>query len=36
MNTTTRSDAMAAFAHRVKELLPAEVYLLDAHPYERR
>ena len=34
MNTTTRSDAMAAFAHRVKELLPAEVYLLDAHPYE--
>ena len=32
MSTTTRSNAMAAFMHRVKELLPAEGYLLDAHP----
>lgn len=34
MSTTTRSAAIEAFAHRVKEVLPAEVYLLDAHPYE--
>ena len=34
MSTTTRSDATRSFAHRVRETLPAEVYLLDAHPYE--
>ena len=34
MSTTARSDAIRAFAHRVKEVLPAEVYLLNAHPYE--
>ena len=34
MSTTTRSDAIRALAHRVKDVLPAEVYLLDAHPYE--
>jgi hypothetical protein len=34
MSTTTRSDALRAFAHRVRDVLPAEVYLLDAHPYE--
>jgi len=34
MKTTTRSDAIRALAHQVKEMLPAEVYLLDAHPYE--
>ena len=34
MSTTTRSDALLTLAHRVKEVLPAEVYLLDAHPYE--
>jgi len=34
MSTTTRSDALRAFTHRIQEILPAEVYLLDAHPYE--
>ena len=34
MSTTTRSDALRAFAHWGKEVLPAEVDLLDAHPYE--
>lgn len=34
MSTTTRSDAIRALAHRVKDVLPAEVYLLNAHPYE--
>jgi hypothetical protein len=34
MSTTTRSDALRALAHRVKDMLPAEVDLLDAHPYE--
>ena len=34
MSTTTRSDAIRALAHRVKDVLPAKVYLLDAHPYE--
>jgi hypothetical protein len=34
MSTTTHSDAIRAFAHRVKEVLPANVYLLNAHPYE--
>lgn len=34
MSTKTRSDVIEAFAHRVKEVLPAEVYLLDTHPYE--
>ena len=34
MSTTTRSDAVEMFAHRVKEVLPSDVYLLDTHPYE--
>jgi hypothetical protein len=34
MSTKTRPDAMEAFVRRVKDLLPADVYLLDTHPYE--
>jgi len=34
MSTKTRSDAIDAFAHRVEEVLPAEVYLLDVYPHE--
>jgi len=34
MSTKTPSDAIETFANRVKEVLPAEVYLLDTHPYE--
>lgn len=34
MSTTTRSDALRSFAYRAREILPAEVYLLDGHPYE--
>lgn len=34
MDTTTRSDALDMFVHRMQQVLPAEVYLLDAHPYE--
>ncbi len=34
MDTTTCSDALRAFTQRVQEVLPAEVYLLDTHPYE--
>jgi hypothetical protein len=34
LSTKARSNAIEAFTHRVKEVLPAEVYLLDTHPYE--
>lgn len=34
MSTATRSNAIRAFANRVKGILSAEVYLLDTHPYE--
>lgn len=34
MGTTTRSDVIRSLVYRVREILPAEVYLLDAHPYE--
>ncbi|WP_141491564.1 hypothetical protein [Longimonas halophila] len=34
MDITTRSDALDTLVNRVQQILPAEVYLLDAHPYE--
>ena len=34
MSTATRSDTIRALARRVKEVVPADVYLLDTHPYE--
>lgn len=34
MDTTARADALETLGHRIKDVLPAEVYLLDSHPYE--
>lgn len=34
METITRSEALEALVRRVKEVLDAEIYLLDGHPYE--